>query len=289
LAGVDEPLRRLGSGLAQHPFDANRLVQDLIVDIGGAPGLSDGVILLWLISAAADELARSLPASDNAFQVLLRRRAELVERLAGDIDDRTFVEPDVDVFDPGTEYTPLDVTYLSPFEALLLDVALASRDDATPWLTYVEADQLFGDEATALRRNLVSTRQSFAVRAGLLVGVIGLLGALAAWFVMREYGVASDVRLPLAVAVAAIGMAFGVAVASRERPPTIIGDALGSLLVACAAIATFLAINNIPKEPLVADANGVAADVIIAAGVLALWACLAVALHVRRPEVKSDG
>lgn len=282
LAGVDEPLRRFGLGLSQQPFDPNRLVQELLVDIGSAPGLSDAVILLWLVSVAADELARFLPANDNALQVLLRRRAELVERLAGEIDERTFIEQAIEEFDPSNEYAPVPVTYLSSFEALLLDVALASRDDATPWLTYDEADRLFGDQAATAKAELMEARRKHASVAALLIAAIAGLGSVTAWFVLRDLDVDAGVRYPAAVALAALFCALAVAIALRERPPGAVADAAGTFFVALTIVATVIAVNNVPRKPLLGDINGVAADVLIAVGGGLLWAILAFGLRAQR-------
>jgi hypothetical protein len=283
VAGVDEPLRRFGLGLAQQPFDANRLVQELLIDIGSAPALGDAVILLWLVSAAADELARFLPTSDNALQVLLRRRAELVERLAGEIDEGTFIEQEIEEFDPSNEFAPVEVTYLSPFEALLLDLALASRDDATPWLTYDEAHRLFGEQAETAKEELEQARRGHASVAARLVVVIAALGAVTSWFVMRDLDIAADVSYPAAAALASLLCAVAVALAARERTPGLVAAAAGSFFVACAIIAGFIAVNNAPKKPLIAGVSGVAADILFAAGGILIWAILVAVLRARRP------
>ena len=284
LAGVDEPLRRFGLALSQHPFDANRLVQELLVDIGSAPSLSDAVILLWLISAASDELALALPSSDNALQVLLRRRAELVERLAGEIDERSFVEQEIEDFDVSRDYTPIDLTYLSPFEALLLDLALASRDDAAPWLTYEEARQLFGEQAAAARQELSDARRDHAsVLAGLVV-IIASLTAATMWLALEALGVRATVQYPASAALGSLLCATAIAVAGRERTLGLVGDAAGSFFIAAALVAAFLVINNAPDKPLVADVNGVASDILLAAGGFLVWAVIVVFVRARRPS-----
>ena len=67
----------------------------------------------------------SLPADDNALQVLVRRCAELADRLAGEVDEETFVELSLADFDTEGADDLRVIRFLSRFEALLLDIALA--------------------------------------------------------------------------------------------------------------------------------------------------------------------
>jgi hypothetical protein len=173
--------------------------------------------------------------------------------------------------------------YLSPFEALLLDLALASRDDATPWLTFEEAHRLFGEHADTAKAELEHARRGLASVAARLVAVIGLFGSVTSWFVMRDLDIAGDVRYPAAAALASLLFAIAVAVAARERTPGLVADAAGSFFVACAIIAGFIAVNNAPKKALIGGVSGVAADVLIAAGGVVIWAIVVVALRARRP------
>jgi hypothetical protein len=116
-----------------------------------------------------------------------------------------------------------------------------------------------------------------------LVVVIAALGAVALWFVMRDLDAAADVRYPAAVALASLLCAVAVAVAARERTPGLVAEAAGSFFVACALIAGFIVVNNAPKKPLIGDVSGVAADILIAAGGILIWAILVAALRARRP------
>jgi hypothetical protein len=207
--GVEEPLREYAAALADRRLDANALVQGLLGSIGSAPSRSDSCVLVWAISAAAERLTRSLSSDDNALQVLLQRRATIVERLAGDVDDQTFRVPDLEEFgEPIPDDLPV-INFLSPFEALLLDFALASAEEADAWLRFPEAEALFGERAAQAEDALArATDQHQRLSAG-LVTVLGLSSGLAIWLGLLDLDWKRGVAASLAVAVALVALAVG--------------------------------------------------------------------------------
>ena len=284
LAGVDEPLRRFALALARHPFDANVLVQELIAEIGSAPGLSESAVLLWLISAGCEELSLHLPQDDNALQVLLRRRAEMVERLAGEIDERTFIAPDVEEVDQWRADAPA-VAYLTSFEALLIDLGLASRDDVTPWLTFSEAQELFGGREAAAREELRATREGlFAWIAGLVTLIAGLAG-LSLWLGLRTLGVEHSIANSGAVSLAAFVLVVAFALLARGRPHARLIESLGiffGLLGLCAAA---VAVNQTAKKPYISDITGLVVSALIAVGGVIIFFAVSWLVRERRPSV----
>ncbi len=176
--GVEEPLRRYSAAVASTPFDGVGVTQALLGEVGSSPSPTDSVILIWLLTATIERASEVLPQTDSGLRVLVEQRGGLVERLAGEVDEQTFVEPTIGGFDPEATGEQPTLSYLSPMEALLLDLSLASREAETPWLTFAEADHLFGERAhaaealaTATRRDLVwsslrwaSLSQSWSVR-----------------------------------------------------------------------------------------------------------------------------
>src|SRR5260370_1422591 len=66
--------------------------------LGWRPTRTDSGVLGRVITAPAERLTRTLSPDDNALQVRLQRRATIVERLAGDVDDQTFRVPDLEEF-----------------------------------------------------------------------------------------------------------------------------------------------------------------------------------------------
>jgi hypothetical protein len=274
LGGVDEPLRRYVVAVAASPFDADRLVQDLIGEIGGAPGVSETSLLLWLISVAAERLARDLPADDNALQVLVRRRAELAERLAGEIDEETFVEPTVADFG-ADDADDLRVTrFLSRFEALLLDIALAPRDGATPWLTFTEAERLFGERERKARAEATATWRRLLDRLAGVATLLALVSGLALWLSLHALDIKAGVAYSLAIALCA-GVLVGAAAALRLVRPTALVDSLGIFFALLALLALVNAVNQHLKKPILSDTVGLIVGAVVAAVATVIWQVVA--------------
>lgn len=270
LGGVDEPLARYSSALASSPFDANRLVQDLIGEIGVAPGVSETSLLLWLITVACERLARVLPPDDNALQVLVRQRAELVDRLAGEIDDQTFVEPTLaDFGDEGAADLRV-IGFLSRFEALLLDIALAPKDGGTPWLTFVEARSLFGMRESEARRELKASRRRLLDGLAAITTVLALVSGTTLWLALYTFEIKTGVGFSLAVALAAGVLVFAALALRRGRPSPLV-DSLGPLFALFGLLAVLNAINVHMKKPIVSDAAGLIVGAVIVGIATVVW------------------
>lgn len=251
----------------------------MLSGIGRAPGASEASVLLWLLTASAERLARVLPADDNALQVLVRRRAELVERLAGDVDEQTFVEPTLANITDDTDDLRV-VTFLSRSEALLLDVALAPADTPTPWLTYREAQSMFAAEARAASAEAGSTRRRLLERLVAIVAALALVSGLALWLGLRALDVKQAVAYSAAIALAA-GVLAVAAVVLRCARPTALADSLGVFLTLLAVLALVNAANQQMKEPLIDDAAGLIVGAVVAGVATVLWQVLT---HIARDE-----
>lgn len=270
--GVDDPLARYVAAIAAAPFDANRLVQELLASVGSAPGVSESSVLLWLLTAASERLARVLAPDDNALQVLVRRRAELAERLAGDVDEQTFSEPTLaDINDDTDDLRVL--TFLSRSEALLLDVALAPADAATPWLTYDEAESLFAAEARTARAEAAETLRRLLDRLAAVTAALGLVSGFALWLGLHLLEVKTAVAYSAAIATASAVLAIAAA-AVRRGHPTALADSLGVFLTLLAVLALGNAVNQQMTKPLIADAAGLIVGAVVAVVATLFWQVL---------------
>jgi hypothetical protein len=264
--GVDQPLRQFGMATASAPFDAAGLTQALLSEIGSSPSQADMVVLIWLITATLERVVEQLSENDSGLRVLVEQRANLVERLAGEVDEQTFVEPTVSSFDPDGDHDDRTLLYLSPMEALLLDLSLANRDAETPWLTFAEADELFGGQAHAAQTLVVATRERLlrfvAALAFLCAATIGTVVVFAA----IEGGAARWVAVNVGLAVGA-GLAFVAAllIARADDGPSL--EAFGLFAGALAVIASIDAWNQSRTHPFLPDAAGVTVGVLVPAAV----------------------
>lgn len=284
LGGVDEPLRRFALGFARHPFDGGQLVQDLVGEAASAPGLSESAVLLWVISMACQELALHLSHDDNALQLLLKRRAEMAERLAVEIDDRTFLEPDIEAFD--STLGALSVSgYLSVSEALLLDLALASREDSEAWLTFAEAEAHFGKQAATARDELRRTRRRLIGWNALLVAFIAGFAGITFWLAARELDLESGIANSGAVAVTAFLLVPAFAILGRGHPDSRLVEALGVFSGFTALSMALVAVNQLPDKPYVSDATGLVVSILIGAGATIMFLVWSWLVRGRKPDV----
>jgi hypothetical protein len=270
--GVDDPLARYVAALAAAPFDANRLVQELLASVGSAPGVSESSVLLWLLTAAAERLARVLRADDSALHLLVRRRAELADRLVGEVDEQTFLEPTLADIDGDADDLRI-VTFLSRSEALLLDVALAPAEGATPWLTYEEAEAMFAAEARTARAEAAATRCRLLDRLATVTSALALVSGFALWLGLSVLDAKPAVAYSGAIALAA-GILAVAAVALRRAHPAALTDALGVFLTLLAVLAVVNTANQQMKEPLIADAAGLIVGAVVAGAATLLWQIL---------------
>jgi hypothetical protein len=273
--GVDQAIKQYIVALTHQPFDAAWLVQELISGIGATAGPSDTCILIWLITAACEKIPLFLPRDDNAFQILIRRRSEFSDRLAGEIDEITFRGPENIEFDEDDlEIAPPPQTYLSSFEALLLDFAFASREEAEPWLTYREASKLFGEDAAAARIELGNMEHRFLRIVGTLIGFIGITASVILWLTMRNAGLNMATANPAAVALTALMFSIATGVTFRGHKQGPFGEPLGIFFASLALLATAVAINQTLRSPFISDVGGLTVGTLVAALAAVLWAII---------------
>jgi hypothetical protein len=269
--GVDEPLSWYTQAIASRSLDASELVRELVRTVGSAASPSDSCILLWLITASNDRLVLLLPSNDNALQVLIRRRSEIAERLVAEIDERSFRESDAWDSDMSADISTTDVVHLSSFEAELADFALASRDPIHPWLTREEAIRVFGEETTALRVELASTRIRMTRTVSALIAVFGLSLGGVLWLSLRLAGIGKGIGNLAAVALVAFALTASVAVTGRGREGALIVEALGVFFATLGLLATAVAINLAARKLLISDVGGLIAGTLIASAAAVVW------------------
>jgi hypothetical protein len=271
--GVDEPLHALTAALAAPHFDASELVQRLLAEVGASPGLTEACVLLFVLAAAIDRASEQLAASDSGLQVLLRKRAELVERLATEIGDHTFSEPELGDFDPETELDLSAIAYLSTSEALLLDLALASSEPTTPWLTFSESEALFGDQARAERRARERVDRRHRIHIAVLRASLGVAVSVAIGEGLSLAGISYGTALDLAVAVACGGLflaLLGVRTIAAVRLLRLT-SAVGKFLALLLPLALLDAANRSTTKPFLAAAPDLYASLLVAAAAVLLW------------------
>lgn len=271
VGGVDEPLRVYATAVAAKQFDANALVRNLFSVIGTSPSANDACVLLWLASVAIERLALSLKPDDNALQLLVQRRAALVERLVSDIDDDTFLAPEFKDFgEPVSENLPA-ISFLSTFEALLIDLALASPEEAEAWLTFAEAEALFAAREAEIAGKLEETIRRHHRRDAWLLFVIGLIGGVVVWLGLERAGWMPAVAESLAVTTAA---AAGVIAALKWRAGGVWEKAmelLGLLFITIAVAAIVNAFLNHYHSHRVSEVD-FAFGSVLGVLILAIWA-----------------
>jgi hypothetical protein len=211
--GRDEALLVLAAALSAPVLDGGALVQSLLAQVPGSPSLEDGAILLWVLTVAIERISQSLPPTDSGLRALVDRRAEMAERLAQEIDAAAFVAPEVADFDPSGHHTTAAEIYLSPLEALLLDLSLASGQREEPWLRFEEAEELFGRKEREAIRTLA--RRSAALLSTIAVTAGALLSA-----VLLANSARAVVAVPAGIALASFvaSIAAVVLVRSQDTP-----------------------------------------------------------------------
>jgi len=249
--GVDEPLRRLTTAIAAERFEASILVQEMLQTVAMSPSVADACVLSWILTAAIDRMSPVLPATDNALLVLIARRAGIIERLVESVDDQASWHGDLAADD-----TNVPALQISTDEALLVDSALASREETAPWVTYEEAGSLFGQLADRTRDDLARALSRGFRAAAALVVVLGACSGAIVWLAGNQLGWpnASSTQSAMATAASMWALAFLVA---RRDPQPIRGVArLTVAFITFSVLAWVLTINSLQAKPFVADVPG---------------------------------
>lgn len=262
--GLDRPLRTLTRALAAERLDASSLVRALLSEVPASPGVEDGAVLLWVLTVAVETCAAQLPATDSGLQALADRRTELAARLAMEIDAATFQPPEVVDFDPEAALDVRAISYLSPMEALLIDISLASTEPEAAWLRFEEADDLFGDHARSAERAL-------ARRTAMLLALVGVLAGALLTLGLALGDIELVVAVPAGVTVLAGCWLFATATWHRDKP-TVLTQTLALLWATGLLAAAFDTLNQALTRPLVPDAAGWIAGALIGVAAAVLLA-----------------
>ncbi len=255
--GRDVPLATLAGALCAPMFEAATLVRRLLGEIPGSPSLEDGAVLLWVLTVAIERSAQQLDSSDTGLQALVDRRTELAMRMAQELDSAAFLAPEVTDFDPTEEISASPSIFLSPLEALLLDISLASRERDESWLRFEEAATLFGRREHAVLATL-------ARRTAMLVAAIGgLAGALLAVILILD-SVKTLVATPAGVILASgFASLSGVIWVRQSDGP--VPRAITAFSMTLTLTAALDLVNELMRKPPVSGAAGVIAGILLPA------------------------
>lgn len=278
--GVDAALRSYAAAIAARHFDPRALVQELIARVPVSPTVTDGSVVVWLLDAAIDRVTRSMPSDEPGLRALVERRAALTERLATELDEDAFRTPEVGEFDPQASGPddPVPV-YLSPMEALLLDIALAPADAEEAWLSFGQAEALFGRRAAEERVWTAFERR----RRAFALAVAGALGGAVVGLGLAVSGAGVAVAIGWGAAVGFAGLAYAIAVVRTATHEHKIAAAAGVAAVTAALCAALNAVNQMLEDPLLSDAAGVIAGAVLTATAALLWAAIS-----ERTSMRSD-
>lgn len=255
--------------VAAESFDAAGLVREFTASGAGRlrPGPEDGAILLWLLTAVIDKAAPYL-AGDNALHALVDQRADLVARLALELGEASFVLPDwADEADSGR----WDGSYLSPIEAFLIDIALSSPDREESWLTYGEAQVLFGKEAAVERLTARRWRSAFAAT---LTSGGGLAAALVYVIAVHTQGASAEVAWWAAASVFFLVASLACFLWRGEGHGATYSNTLMAGAVSAGLASALLLGNSVLPRPLVSDAPGLFLGLVVPAAAMAITAAV---------------
>jgi hypothetical protein len=216
-------------------------------------------VLLWLLRASLDRLLPVLPEGDSALELLLEKRSELVDYLAAQLDDETFRQPD-DSLLPDYAAVP---EYLTSFEALLLDVGLATGSEPAEWLTREEAHTWMGAKEREALGQVEGARSMMARLSALLIGLTGLSLAGNAALGTHAVGASQNLSLWAAVSVAAWACTLCWVVLSLDPKASGLTVDLFVASASFAAIATLVCLDRLLPSPLVTDEGGLIIGVVM--------------------------
>lgn len=225
--GVDAALRAYTTSIAAREFDAGALVQALITRTPLSPGPNDAATVLWVLGAGIDRCAQTMSADEPGLRALIARRAAITERLALELDEHTFTAPDVGGFDPDATIDDANSVYLSPMEALLLDIAVAPKQPDEPWLTYPQAERLFGRRARAAHDETSAQRRRTAAALGFAACSAGAAVSLA----LGLAGVSSIVAVCCGLVVALAGASLAIVYVRPALVTSARADAVGAACI----------------------------------------------------------
>lgn len=283
--GVDAALRSYAAAVAARHFDARGLVQELIARAPASPAVTDGSVVLWLLAVAIDRMAVSMKSDEPALAALIERRAALTERLAVELDDEAFQAPRAEGLTAdaplGLEGSPV---YLSPMEALLLDISLAPSDSEPPWLSFPQARALFGQRAAEEYRQVVRMQRRLAWSVAVAAVIAGAMVSFG--LLLAEVAAPAATAWGAAATFAVLAGACAIAHAVAEN--RLVTGAMGSAAVTASLCAVVNAINLMLPTPLLPDAAGVIAGAGLTAVAALIWVIAVEQMRSGRPARRPD-
>ncbi|MGH3853187.1 MAG: hypothetical protein ACRDR6_06745 [Pseudonocardiaceae bacterium] len=259
--GLDVALRDYLAGIAQQGTDTRTLVQRMLTSSTLSPAPADVAVVLWLLTISIARASRVLGADEPGLGALADWRTGLVERLAGEIDEDSFRLPEGDDFDPDAEPDKTTMVFLSPTEALLMDIALASPEPEQPWLRFPEAEVLFGEHA---REQAIYTRR-WMRRTAIAVAAGGLTTGTAMVLALSLVGVAMLPAIGFGVVVWAGVSACASGIWQRSGDVVPAAEPTTVLCATLALVALLFAVNGLLPRPLFSDVAGLAGAALVTA------------------------
>jgi hypothetical protein len=261
-------------GVAQRSFDWAELIEEVGRKIASTTVGSDACVLAWLLAIMCEKASSLFPEKNSGVQLLFRRRSELVERLAGEIDDGSFRGPELYELEEDPESESEIRPSLSSFEAALLDFSLASQQEIQPWLTFEEADRFFRDRNAEERVKATDARLRLLRSIRLLISALGLVAGIALWEILRRLKIEPSVANYSAAAVLALALSIMTGVSGWKQEESPLAEPFGILFISVCLVAAAAAVNQSLKKPYVSDTGGLVAGSLIAVGPVMLWAVI---------------
>jgi hypothetical protein len=271
--GISETTRKFALEVARRPFDRAQVIRQVVAEIDPSDlRLVDACRGLWVVAATLDLAAGDLDEASRGFvDRLLVVRTELVDRLALEVSQDRFFGFDLETW---SAKKSADDEWLTVFDALLVDYALAPRRSGIPWLTSAEANVRFGRDLRGQRRTTVAVGEAWAVTAAAVAAGLTQLGT-------------GRVRASLAGAILVFALISipGARPGRGDRAAGAARSAWMALLVSLALSAFILLIDSVGGAPHLGDALGVYLAIGVGSFAVAL---LSTVLMRRLPSTKED-
>jgi hypothetical protein len=249
--GLDATLSAYSAAVAGHD-QPEELVEALLAGPTASPALVDAPMVLWLLTVGTERASRFVSAEEPGLRTLIDRRAQLVSRLATELDESAFIDPAIGDFHPDEEADLTPRAYLSSMDTLLLDLALATPEAEHPYLSMTEARDLFGRsvaEARADERRWIARTAGIITLCGPLLGATTTLAAIL-------LGAPSGAAVWGGLTIAALPVLIAVGLWQRAGEATLTTP-LASLAATFAVFGCLAAINSAVTHPFLPDVLGV--------------------------------
>lgn len=141
-------------------------------------------------------------------------------------------------------------------EALLVDLSLSSRNEQSPWVTYEEARDLFGQEASQARIDATRAKSRWVRAAGWLILALGAASTAVVALFSRELGFELSRATWVLVATLTSFAAVSMWIFRLDPKPTIGAGRLFVSFTTFGVLAWVLAVNSLLPQPVVPDITG---------------------------------